>query len=51
MEQTHLTPPMAGLIGMAMDLPTPKNKIKEQISIIPIRMAMGYPMVGKFLTA
>jgi len=38
---------MVGQIGTAMDSLTPKNKMKEQISIIPIRMAMAYPMDGK----
>jgi hypothetical protein len=30
MVATRLTPPMVGLIGMAMDLQIPKNKIKAQ---------------------
>jgi len=47
MEQTRLTPPMVGLIGTVMDLQMPKNKIKAQTSITPIRMAMAYPMDGK----
>jgi len=49
MEQTRLTPPMVGLIGMAMDLQMPKNKTKAQTSIIPTRMAMASPMVGKLI--
>tara|TARA_R110000824_G_scaffold196955_17_gene380254 strand:- start:936 stop:1064 length:129 start_codon:yes stop_codon:yes gene_type:complete len=40
---------MVGQIGMAMDLPMPKNSSKEQISITLIRMAMAFPMDGKSL--
>jgi hypothetical protein len=41
---------MAGQIGMAMDLPTPKNNNMEQTMITPIPMVMAYPMGGKSLT-